>query len=142
MIKVHLSSSRLLERVESYFQRIGVDSNLCVQADVVLALLRIGDKEALSEAARLVGRPITVCPPAVPPWPPLPVSVRRREPVVASLGKNTFPPSLGMHGRFKHMRKGMTREQMKARGATTRDISYWTKNGHITWSTNAKEDQA
>lgn len=117
---------------KQYFAEIGVDKPLTV--DIVLALLRINTPESLARASKLAGIEITKCPPAVPPWPPKPVAARAVVKVVR-VGRNPCLPTTGAFQKFRMVRVGMTREQLKKRGLDNRDIRQWTNQGHIEWST-------
>lgn len=100
------------------------------RADTVLALLRIGTREALSEAELIVGKPITRCPPAVPPWPPKPARSEEHR-VVVRVERNPCLPTTDAFQRFKKIRVGMTEPQVLRRGVTKRDIRRWSKSRAI-----------
>lgn len=101
------------------------------QADVVLELLRCGDIDLVEE---IMGRPITRCPPAVPPWPPKPVA-RRSAPErrVDFVGVNSNLPNSKLFRDFSILRRGMTESQILARGISRRDLRHWIKKGMLTW---------
>lgn len=101
--------------------------------DLVLILLRIDNPEARRRVAELVGKPVTICPSGMPPWPPKPPVMPAGvvEPKVAMVVPNPCPPSTDMHRRFALVRPGLTREQLIARGCQARDIRYWQNKGHL-----------
>lgn len=107
---------------------------LMLRVDVVLMLLRIGTAEALGRAQELTGKPIRQCPSAVPPWPPRPVAATPRGPVILSMVPNPCSPGTDMHRRYAQVTLGRTREQLLSRGVTCRDLSYWQKKGHVTFT--------
>lgn len=109
--------------------RLKPDSMLRV--DVVLMLLRIGDKEALERVQELTGKSILKCPSAVPPWPPKPVERSAVVPKVTTIADNPCLPGTDMFYRYNLVKKGMTREQLISRGCQARDIRLWKSNGHI-----------
>lgn len=126
--------------LSDYFDSIGLDPLRASSADVVLALLRINTAESLEVASEIVGRPITVCPPAIPPWPPKPVNESARKAqrdadktsrVVTKVGRNPCLPTTGAFQRFHHVRVGMTEDQLLRRGLTRRDLRVWAKKGAI-----------
>jgi len=93
-----------------------------LRCDVILALLRLGHRDHVES---LLGKPITVLPPAVPPWPPKPVA-REVEPVVRRVGPSNLLPVSRSQDRFRKVRVGMTESQLRSRGITKRDVRYWT----------------
>lgn len=120
--------------VDRYVVQHRLDVKKFLPVDLVLILLRIGTKEALERATELTGKPITRCPSGMPPWPPKPTMAPppcSREPVVSRVVENPCPPSTDMHRRFATVRKGLTKEQLIARGCQVRDIRYWQNKGHI-----------
>lgn len=123
---------RLSGIVDKYFAEHNLPRDQRQPSDVVLALLRINTLQSISYAAMIVGKPITHCPPAIPPWPPKPVAVVKRT-SICKVGRNTFLPTTGAFHRFRRVRVGMTKEQLKSRGVTQRDIGRWTKSKHIEW---------
>lgn len=94
--------------------------------DVALALLRLGHRRA---AQKILGIEIKVCPPAVPPWRPLPVARAKRGPRVTRVGS----PPLTKHtlARFKRIRVGMTPDQLAAKGISKRDVRVWSARGYL-----------
>ncbi len=109
--------------LSTYFRENNVANP--TRVDEVLALLRINTPESLAEAERAVGRPVTRCPPAIPPWPPKPVSAKPRAPVV----QRVLPsPSK----KQQMVKPGWTEEQIVQRvGATRRDVRHWIKQGYL-----------
>lgn len=120
-----------------YMEGNRIDPRTCLRVDLVLALLRIDTPEALDRVRELTGKLIVKCPSAVPPWPPLPPAARPQVPTVTMVGKNDFPSSRPMAARFGQVKKGMTREQLLARGITARDINYWQKNDYLKFGKEA-----
>jgi hypothetical protein len=107
-------------------------SALSTRADVVLALLRVNTEETLRCAEELTGLTITKCPDYIPPWPPKPISKLPREATLTFVDpEKTYLREMG--DRYKQIKVGMTRDQVKARGVTSRDISYWEKKESIKW---------
>lgn len=103
--------------------------------DTVIALLRENTPASLAEASALAGIQITKCPPAVPPWPPKPVETRTREKKIARVGSdNPCLPKSDAFQKYRRLRVGMTREELRLRGVHRRDIQTWTKNGSIVWT--------
>jgi hypothetical protein len=117
-------------KVDAYFRDHKLRRGEWLRADMVLALLRINTEDSLAEAEKLMGKKITVCPPAVPPWPPKPVQTKKM-PTVAKLKDGVTHVS----EEFSYVRVGRTREQILARGVTARNLDYWTQRGDIEWST-------
>ena len=107
-----------------YFNDCNVRADKVHRADVVLALLRINSDEALRSAEKLLGKPITVCPPAVPPWPPKPPA-GSTEPRVTRVGPNPCTEGGTAWHRYKKIRIGMTKKSLASRGITTRDLCVW-----------------
>lgn len=137
-------SPGLDQALREYFRSQGVASPQRV--DVVLGLLRLNTREALDAAELITGRAITVCPAAVPPWPPKPVQRAAEgssEQVVrkvnldlagsASLRSATVP----VLDRLRLASPGMTRTELVNRGLSNRDIRLWTKRGWLEWSKSA-----
>ena len=118
-------------KVDAYFAAQRIDLRNVLRVDLVLALLRIGDKDCLERVQELTGKPITRCPSAVPPWPPKPPAKRPSRALRVTKIGDAPAASTGMHDRFRQVRLGMTQEQMIARGVTVRDIRYWKKTGRI-----------
>jgi hypothetical protein len=69
----------LNNQLMSYFVSNNVDLRKVTNADIVLACLRINTPKAREKAERIMGKKITVCPPAIPPWPPKPVQVQAKK---------------------------------------------------------------
>lgn len=133
---VNGSSRRTRAAIARYFgfQRIPRDlwraleeRDLC-QADVVLALLRM---DLLSDAERLVGRPITHCPAALRSGSRTPV-LRAPDPVVAHVVMNPRHPGTDAHRRFEAaFRVGRTIAQCRTWGARRRDVRRALRRGWI-----------
>lgn len=119
-------------RLREYFAAQGVDPEGVCQADVVLALLRLGDREA---AERALGRPIERCPPAVPPWPPRPAPRAPAAAQVSSVQLNPCIPTTDAWRRYRLVGLNMTEQQLLSRGVTRRDLTRWTRLGYIEWRT-------
>ena len=116
--------------LSEYFNDGNVPLSRLDRADLVLALLRINTPKALECAAKVLGRPITICPPAVPPWPPLPVA-RQRTPKVSKVGQNPYEPGGDPWCRFNKVKVGSSRRELLNRGVTKRDLSIWLKSGAV-----------
>lgn len=97
------------------------------RCDVILALLRLGHRKA---AEQLLGKPVTVCPPWVPPRSPAPVA-KLQGPRVRRVGRNPCLPTTDAFQRFRQIRVGMTQDQLESRGITKRDIRLWRRAGHL-----------
>jgi hypothetical protein len=126
--------------LSGYITNHAMDARRLMRVDLVLILLRLADdaeddfvrREALERVAELTGRAITHCPSAMPPWPPLPVARRAAVPKVVRVTRpNPCSENTDMARRYDQVRRGMTREQLRCRGVTDRDIRYWTQNGYI-----------
>jgi hypothetical protein len=103
------------------------------QADVVLALLRMGERRFIECAEALVGRRIHYCPPCLRP----PAYVDRGDPPtpdqrrITFVSKNPRLPTTGAFYRFKIFRPGMTIGQFMVRGGQRRDVRAAIKRGWI-----------
>lgn len=106
------------------------------RADEVLHLVRLNTPEALRLAEAILGKPITRCPPCIPPWPPLPVRKASRVASKVSWKSSSNPhsPSSDAFARFNQVRVGMTTERLLLRGILHRDIRLWKKIGVIKFS--------
>jgi hypothetical protein len=102
------------------------------RADLVLAYLRINTPLALDRAQQIMGKPITRCPPAIPPWPPKPVQ-KKQVPIVARVDQSRF--SWTVRTSHRKIKPGMTRDQLRTNGLSSRDILDWTRSGRIEWRT-------
>jgi hypothetical protein len=120
----------LRQQVGAYIEAHRLEPEHLLQVDIVLALLRINSREALDAAEKLTGRPITKCPPSLPPWPPAPVR-SSVQPIVAKVARNPCLPTTDAFQRFRLVREGLNRDQLRARGVTTRDLRLWTRAGHV-----------
>src|SRR5690606_17630932 len=91
-------------------------------ADLVLCLLRINSREALALVEKIVGKPITVCPPCLSATGRRPPASRldRHDMTITWVGENKF--SGARAHRFSLLRPGMTLSQYRARGGRRRDI--------------------
>lgn len=127
-----------------YFRQHGIPEDHVLRVDRVLALLRINTAGSLALVEELLGRPITVCPPAVPPWPPKPVSNAPRAATVLRVrvpkkvqrnGQGLPAGSISAKSRknLKSIRRGMTKGQLHAIGISERDVKRWTRTGIIAW---------
>lgn len=121
-----LSDPDLLE----YFQRQEIDVSRITPADIVLALLRMG---RLDEAQELAGVRITRCPDYIPLWPPKPVQCKKHGASVATVVPNPCAPKSDMHRRYALVRIGMTKQELKDKGVSARDLVEWERRGMITW---------
>jgi hypothetical protein len=108
------------------------------QADLVLCLLRINTPESLCDAERLVGKPITYCPPCLRWKPPLqrdrmPEDRRvlsvRPDPVLAGSGRRSWLR------RYHLFREGLTVAQLRQRGVTKRDLRIVTRRQWVVFET-------
>lgn len=122
----------LPEGVLPYFQEQGVDVSQVHPADVVLALLRMG---RLNEAQELAGVRITRCPDYIPLWPPKPVERKASGPTVAAIIPNPCIPTSDMHRRYALVRVGMSRQELRDKGISSRDLVEWERRGMIQWDT-------
>lgn len=103
------------------------------QADLVLALLRIGTRPAMALVERVVGRPVRLCPCVWLRWP---VNGRPRTRLLPrfrlAVSNNPRRPNTPAHARFEvAVRDGFTIEQMRLRGATRRDVRRALREGWI-----------
>lgn len=103
------------------------------QADLVLALLRVGTRGSLTLVERVLGRPILRCPCVWLRWPingsPRVSRAPRFRLVVSG---NPRRPNTDAHARFAvAVRDGLTAEQMRLRGATRRDVRRARREGWI-----------
>lgn len=127
-------SADLQLAVAAYAHENRLTTGKFLAVDLVLILLRINHPEAQERVTELVGKPMTRCPSGMPPWPPRPPAgsaSRPCEPKVSMVVPNPCPPSTDMHRRFDLVKKGLTREQLIARGCQVRDIRYWQNKGHL-----------
>jgi len=118
-------------RVSDYCRRMDLRVEGFLTIDLVLVLLRIGGEDALRCVQELTGAVVTKCPTAMPPWPPLPVRLPKRGPVVSRVLTPNPCAASDMRGRYALVKKGMTREQLAAKGVTSRDIRYWKDHDYI-----------
>lgn len=124
-----------MDAIDRYFADHHIDPLRSQQADVVLGLLHIGTPESMDMVAEIMGKPITRCPPAVPPWPPKPVVKKdRSERRLAFVGENLNLPTSKLFQDFRLLKKGMTEVEIRARGISLRDLRHWAKKGLIAWS--------
>lgn len=128
----------LKSQLVRYFEFHRIDPGSATSADTVLAYLRINTPLSLRYAEKIMGKKITVCPAAVPPWPPKPVAKKPRDAVVASVkyrpAKNGKELPRKTVEKFSLVKKGMTKNNLMAKGLSKRDVTRWTKSGCITWS--------
>lgn len=97
--------------------------------DVVLSLLNTNTPKSLAKVEKIIGRPITYCPPAVPPWPPKPVIIVSK-PKVRKVQPGTQCKKLDQ------VRIGWTLDQIIERlGVTRRDVKHWIKRRYLEVST-------
>lgn len=118
------------ERLDGYFKAQGVRAADTCPADWALAAVRMG---LYSLAGDVLGVTVTHCPSAVPPWPPRPVRREPRGPCVASVAKDPPLPQRVLP-KYRQVKVGMTKEQLRSRGLDGRDIRIWTQRGHIQWT--------
>lgn len=128
-------------RVEEYIREHRMVAENMMRVDLVLVLLRIGDKrpelrqQAQERVCELTGRAIQRLPSAMPPWPPAPVrapnAAHKPVKIAEVAAENPCSKNTEMHARFSLLKKGMTLEQALMRGVTRRDLRYWERNGRI-----------
>lgn len=121
------------EKIFENFRGASVDWKKITRVDVALALLKLNTRSAIKSAEQILGVPIRQCPPAVPPWPPKAVVVREGKALRVTKVAHPNPcyPGRDTHRRFALVRKGMTEEQLLAKGITRRDIADWTRRGYV-----------
>jgi hypothetical protein len=117
-------------QLDEYFYEAGVPVDLITKTDIALALLRIRAPGAREAAEQLIGVKVKVLPSGVPPWPPKPVTKVQRKTLVRR-APNPCARSSSAWKRYEEMRVGMTRDQILARGISTRDLCDWTRKGAI-----------
>ncbi len=101
------------------------------QADLVLALLRVGTRRARALVELLLGRPVLVIPSAWLRWPINGVP-RVYVPRIARVVANPRRPSTPAYDRFlAAFRPGRTIEEARMRGATKRDVRMARRLGWI-----------
>ena len=111
-----------------------------MQADVVLCALRLNTSASLRLAERLVGRPITHCPPMLIRW-TTPTKHSRREgddrrvthvrrPEAVQRGRRRLLKCC-MYDRISRAREGMDVHTLLARGLSRRDIRIALKRGYL-----------
>ena len=116
------------------------------QADVVLCLLRLDTRQSLALASRLVGRPVTYCPPMLAmARGPRPVG-RRADLKDDRVVLNVVPPSVKdsrssrrllsapIYERLSAIKVGMRVSQLYARGVRQKDIRIALRRGYVTLS--------
>jgi len=111
-------------------EQLGGGQVFC-EADLAVALLRVGTPEALDYAGDVLGIRITRCPSGIPPWPPKPVRRKATGPRVVSVVANPCLPTTQAWQRFRLVRVGMTEDQLRARGISSRDIRVWTRAKYL-----------
>jgi len=116
--------------VREYFEKQNIDVSRIAPVDIVLALLRMG---RISEAEALAGVEIKHCPPYIPLWPPKPVQRKKHGPAVAAIVPNPCLPTSDMHRRYAIVKVGMTREDLRDKGISARDMMEWERRGMIRW---------
>jgi hypothetical protein len=121
----------LRQQVGAYIEAHRLNPEHLLRVDIVLVLLRINSPEALGAAEKLTGRPITRCPPSLPPWPPAPVRPPQGRRAVSRVGRNPCLPTTPAFQRFRAVRPGLTKEQLRVRGVTARDLRLWVRAGHV-----------
>lgn len=101
------------------------------QADLVLALLRVGTAPALARVELIVGRPILHCRSQWLRWPVNGVP-RVSSPRIRAVVSNPRRPNTPAHDRFASaFRPGRTIEECRVHGATKRDIRSASRRGWI-----------
>lgn len=121
--------------LKDYFEKQGIDVGRVAPVDIVLALLRMG---RLDEAQELAGVRITRCPDYIPPWPPKPVERKASGPTVAAVIPNPCLPSGDMHRRYSLVRVGMSKQELRDKGVSARDLVEWERRGMIKWDSKAR----
>jgi hypothetical protein len=121
----------LRRQVGGYIEAHRLEPEHLLRIDVVLALLRINSRDSLEAAEKLTGRPITRCPPQLPPWPPVPVRPPQGVARVIKIARNPCLPTTPAFQRYRLVKLGLTREQLLVRGVTARDLRVWMRAGHL-----------
>lgn len=102
------------------------------QADLVLSLLRIDTRGSRLLIARILGRPIMLCPGVHLAWRTNGRPLVRRSPRIVFVADNPRRPNTPAHARFDAaFRCGRTVEEARARGARKRDVRGALRRGWI-----------
>lgn len=102
------------------------------QADLVLSLLRIDTRGSRLLIARILGRPIMMCPGVFLSWRQNGRPLVRRSPRIVSVAPNPRRPNTPAHARYDAaFRTGRTIEEARARGARKRDVRGALRRGWI-----------
>src|SRR5271154_4235756 len=75
---VGLLSPDLRQKIAIYIEAEKLPIEHMTRTDIALALLRINSTESLAAAEGIMGVKVKRLPPAIPPWPPLPVATRAK----------------------------------------------------------------
>ena len=131
------------------------------QADLILGILRLDDRELLPYVTDLMGRPVTFCPPEFIP-PPVPVVRKQREgddrlvvkardrinivlatmlqargaippgsPFLSRTGKRKVIVNTPMYARLASAKPGLSVTQLMQRGVTRRDLQIAQRRGWL-----------
>jgi len=104
------------------------------QADVVFSLLRHNAPWAVKAVETLIGRPITILPPAVPPRTPKPATIPPRvgdRRIIVKVERNPRLPTTDSFQRYRELRPGRTLEQCLRRGVTRKDLREAMRSGWV-----------
>lgn len=125
--------ARVKDAAEEYLRRNGVVGRV-TRADYVLALIRIGTVSAL-ETAVLMGKPLSISLSQARALPPGPQAV---EDVVSEVSVPAVGTVRGFMDKTRNkmtkIRAGMTKQQILQTGATTKEITRWTRSGLVKWA--------
>lgn len=105
-------------------------------ADVVLTLLRLESRESRRAAEYVMGKPITVCLPAVPRWPPAKVRRTRTNRdairfVVYLKQPNPRRPGSVANEKYALAEVGVSVAELYRRGVRKRDVRSWLRRKWI-----------
>lgn len=102
-----------------------------MQADVVLAALRVNSRESLALAAKVLGRPITRCAPALRAKPLPPAAPGPERAKLVRVAANPYLRGSGAHTTYALLRLGRSVEEYLARGGTRRVLRRAVRRGWV-----------